>query len=138
MRDKDYDPMNTNKLFATFCTKESLEEIILIIEKKYTILFNKIFILESPESQEYICTYNIDAGNINDILSDTILMHRKKESNTLYTINALNTLICSLNKGILDKGFVVNWEDYKNCILLTQPEGVRRLNTTIHKVIHLS
>jgi hypothetical protein len=33
------------------------------------------------------------------ILENTILLHRKKESNTLYTINALNDLICSLNEG---------------------------------------
>jgi hypothetical protein len=68
-------------------------------------------------------------------MANTILLHRKKESNTLYTINALNTLIKDLNGGILDKSFVVNWNDYKNCILLTDGPSLRRLDTAIHKII---
>ena len=53
----------------------------------------------------------------NTILDNTILLHRKKDSNTLYTINALNDLIKSLNGGIIDTSFKVDWQDYKNCIL---------------------
>jgi hypothetical protein len=68
-------------------------------------------------------------------MSNTILLHRKKESNTLYTINALNTLIMSLNGGRLDKNFIINWQDYKNCILLTTGPDLRRLDTAIHKII---
>ena len=68
----------------------------------------------------------------------TILLHRKKESNTLYTINALNALIRSLNGGRLNKNFIVNWNDYKNCILLTNGPELRRLDTAIHKIIDFS
>ena len=83
-----------------------------------------------------MCTYNIDAGNMTSSpMSNTILLHRKKESNTLYTINALNTLIMSLNNGVLDKNFIVNWQDYKNCILLTSGPNIRRLDTAIHKIV---
>ena len=83
-----------------------------------------------------MCTYNIDSGNVQDApMANTILLHRKKESNTLYTINALNTLIKDLNGGTLDKSFIVNWNDYKNCILLTDGPSLRRLDTAIHKII---
>jgi hypothetical protein len=68
-------------------------------------------------------------------MKDTILLHRKKESNTLYTINALNTLIKSLNNGFLDKSFMVDWNQYKNCILLTDGPNLRKLDTAIHKII---
>jgi hypothetical protein len=71
-------------------------------------------------------------------MSNTILLHRKKESNTLYTINALNTLIMSLNGGVLDKNFMINWQDYKNSILLTNGPDLRRLDTSIHKIIDLN
>jgi len=68
-------------------------------------------------------------------MANTILLHRKKESNTLYTINALNTLIKSLNNGFLDKNFMVEWNNYKNCILLTDGPNLRKLDTSIHKII---
>jgi hypothetical protein len=128
-----------NKLFATFTTPAALEETVATINRRYSILFNKVFILESPQSEELICTYNIDTGNMAaSPMSNTILLHRKKESNTLYTINALNILIKSLNNGVLDKNYIVNWNDYKNCILLTNGPDLRRLDTAIHKIIDFS
>ena len=128
-----------NKLFATFTTPAALEETVATINRKYAILFNKVFILESPQSDELICTYNIDTGNMaTSPMANTILLHRKKESNTLYTINALNTLIKSLNGGRMDKNFMVNWQDYKNSILLTNGPELRKLDTAIHRIVDFS
>jgi hypothetical protein len=125
-----------NKLFCTFAKKELLDERLQEINKEYKILYNKIFVLASPESDEYMCTYNIEIEGPNTkILPNTILLHRKKDSNTLYTINALNTLIKTLNNGVLDSKFMVNWPDYRNSILLTQGEDLRKLNTSIHKIV---
>ena len=128
-----------NKLFATFSKKEDIDETLDTIKSHYNILYNKIFILESKNSDEFICTYNIDPGNLSmtKVLSNTILLHRKKESNTLYTINALNTLIKSLNNGYADPNYRVNWNDYKNTILLTNGPDLRKLETTIHKIVNL-
>jgi len=126
----------SNKLFCTFAKKELLDERLQEINKEYKILYNKIFVLASPESDEYMCTYNIEIEGPNTkILPNTILLHRKKDSNTLYTINALNTLIKTLNNGVLDSKFMVNWPDYRNSILLTQGEDLRKLNTSIHKIV---
>jgi hypothetical protein len=117
---------------------DELDTTINEINRRYSILYNKIFILESPQSQELMCTYNIDAGNVSNMpLPNTILLHRKKESNTLYTINALNTLIRTLNNGRLDKNYIVNWNNYKNCILLNTGPEVRKLDTAIYKIIDL-
>lgn len=128
-----------NKLFCTFTSKDEIESVITTINRRYSILYNKIFILESPQSEELMCTYNIDMGNMSDApLPNTILLHRKKESNTLYTINALNTLIKKLNNGVLDTKFIVNWHDYKNSILITNGPELRKLDTAIHKIIDLS
>jgi hypothetical protein len=65
------------------------------------------------------------------------LVHRKKESNTLYTINALNTLIKELNNGYVDPSYKVDWNDYRNCILLTRGPELKRINTRLHKIIEL-
>jgi len=97
-----------------------------------------MFVLESPQTTEYIITYNIDTENsVSEIPENTILLHRKKESNTLYTINALNTLIKQLNNGVLDNQFRITWNDYQNSILLTQGPDLRILNTKIYKIINI-
>jgi hypothetical protein len=127
-----------NKLFCTFSQKSQLDYRLNEITSQYTIMYGKIFVLVSPESEEYLCTYNVDLEDrTKPIISNTILVHRKKESNTLYTINALNCLIKSLNDGVLDLNYRVNWQDYNNSVLLTQGDQFRKLNTLIHKIITL-
>ena len=132
--DKDY----MNKLFCTFSSKNELEVTLETIQNQYKILFNKIFVLYIESTDEYVCTYNVDSVNMsNSLLENTILLHRKKESNTLYTINALNDLIKSLNGGTLDTSYIIDWNDYKNCILLTHSGDLRKLDTKIYKIITL-
>lgn len=127
----------SNKLFATFTPLEQLDELIGTLTGKYTILYSKIFVLRVISNDEYVCTYNIENGNVNDIISNTILVHRKKDTNTLYTINALNELIKSLNGGKVDNKFPINWYEYKNSIILTQQGEVKELKTKIHKIIEV-
>ncbi len=127
----------SNKLFCTFSTAADLDQTVETITQKYRIIYNKIFVLYSKSQDEYICTYNVDFGNVSNFIDNTILVHRKKESNTLYTINALNTLIKELNNGILDTSFKVNWTDYKNCILLTKGPELKRVNTKLFKIVEL-
>jgi hypothetical protein len=125
-----------NKLFATFSSKDRLEETLQTIKETYSILYGKIFVLESPDTDEVLCTYNIDPVNSSSrILPNTILLHRKKETNTLYTINALNLLVKELNEGVMDSSYKVNWPDFKNTVLLTQGTDLRKLQTKIHKII---
>ena len=100
-------------------------------------MYNKMFVLFVKSTNEYVVTYNVDQGNINSIPQNTILVHRKKESNTLYTINALNDLIKKLNGGAVDPNFKINWQHYRNCILLTQHGEVKQLNTKIFKIVEL-
>jgi hypothetical protein len=128
----------SNKLFCTFSTEEELDSTLETIQSKYQILYNKIFVLYSKSSDEYICTYNVDFGNVSNFLDNTILVHRKKDSNTLYTINALNTLIKELNGGVADSSYKVDWNDFRNCILLTRGSDLKRVNTKLFKIIELN
>ena len=99
-----------NRLYCTFTTKDGIEEIVGRIKSSYVILFNKIFVLESLDGEKIMLTYNVDMNNssTSGIIDNTILVHRKKQTNTLYTINALNELIKSLNNGVLDKRFLIS------------------------------
>jgi hypothetical protein len=127
-----------NKLFCTFSSKEDLDTTLATIQGQYKILFNKIFILYIKSTEEYVFTYNVDSVNMsNTLLDNTILLHRKKESNTLYTINALNDLIKSLNGGVLNNTFPIDWKEYQNCILLTHSGDLKKLDTKIYKIITL-
>lgn len=131
-----YEDMS-NKLFCTFSTEQGLDSLISEIQSRYKIIYNKIFILYSSNQDEYICTYNVDFGNISGFIPNTILVHRKKESNTLYTINALNLLIKELNGGVLDTSYKINWPDFRNCILLTKGNELKKVNTKLHKIVEL-
>ena len=126
-----------NKLFCTFTSVEGLDILVEDISQSYTIMYNKMFVLFVKSTNEYVVTYNVDQGNINNIPENTILVHRKKESNTLYTINALNELIKKLNEGVVDINYKVNWQHYRNCILLTQHNELKQLNTKVFKIIEL-
>jgi len=126
-----------NRLFCTFTTLNELDDLIKQLSSRYVIMYNKMFALQIKSNSEYVVTYNVDQGNVNDIPENTILVHRKKESNTLYTINALNELIKKLNGGVVDTKFPINWQHYRNCILLTQHNEIKQLNTKIYKIIEL-
>jgi hypothetical protein len=126
-----------NKLFCTFSSLEQLDELLAHITSSYIIMYSKIFVLHVKSNNEYVCTYNVEQGNVSDLPENTILVHRKKDSNTLYTINALNELIKGLNNGIVDTRYPINWQHYKNTILLTQHDELKQLKTKIYKIVEL-
>ena len=129
------------QLLASFTTKEDLEKTIQKIQDAYTIAFGKIYVLQNENNVgELICTYNVDlnaGADYNDV-KGTISLHRKKHSNTLYTINALNEVIAELNNGLIDSKFIVPWENFKNTLLVTNTDGLNKINTRIYKIIKIN
>lgn len=126
-----------NRLICTFVPYDEIDTFVEDIANQYTILYNKIFVLHVKSNDEYVCTYNVDQPNMHTIPSNTILAHRKKETNTLYTINALNELIKQLNNGVVDTSYRIDWQHYRNTILLTQQQELKLLRTKIHKIVTL-
>jgi hypothetical protein len=126
-----------NKLYCTFIQDERVDEVIDNILDEYDILFGKIFVLSSLDGAKTMLTYNIDSPHYQIQLPNTILVHRKKQTNTLYTINALNEVIKYLNNGILDTSFQVDWEMFKNCLLLTRPGGFKKVKTRLKDIIEI-
>jgi len=126
-----------NKLFCTFTSLEDMDALVNDLSSRYSIMYNKMFVLHVKSNNEYVVTYNVDQSNVNNIPENTNLVHRKKDTNTLYTINALNELIKGLNGGVVDTRYKIDWQHYKNCILLTQHNELKQLNTKIFKIIEL-
>ena len=105
------------QLLCTFTTKKNLDKVAEEIKASYNIVFNKIYVLQNEENiNELVCTYNVDAENSIDYnaVVSTISLHRKKHTNTLYTINALNEVIKNLNNGVLNTNYNIPWENFQN------------------------
>ena len=126
-----------SQLLCSFTTKDNLDETVKKIAESYSIVFNKVYVLQNENNvNELICTYNVDTENGVDYnkVAGTISLHRKKYSNTLYTINALNECIKNLNNGVMDSKFIMPWENFKNMLLITNSEGLNKINTRIYKI----
>jgi hypothetical protein len=125
------------QLLCTFTTKDELQNTLQQIRETYHIVYNYIYILQNKSNlEELFVTYNIDTAYQPETpLENTILIHRKKESNTLYTINALNELVKEENGGVLDVKFALDWKKFKNSIILTNVEGTKKIQTRIFEVI---
>jgi|TARA_R100000734_G_C3289413_1_gene81489 hypothetical protein len=128
------------QLLCTFTTKEELQNTLQLIRDTYHIVYNYIYVLQNKGNlDELFVTYNIDTQYKPDRpLDDTILVHRKKQSNTLYTINALNELVKEENNGVLDKSFSIDWNKFKNSIIVTNVEGTKKISTRIFEVIEFN
>ena len=128
------------QLLCTFTDKEVLQDVLQQIRENYKIVYNYIYILQNKTNlDELYITYNIDVEfRPNKQLPNTILVHRKKQSNTLYTINALNQLIKEENGGLLDTSFSLDWDKFRNCIILTGLQGIRKVPTRIFEKIEFN
>ncbi len=128
------------QLLCTFAETDNLQDILQKVRENYKIVYNYIYVLQNKTNiEELYITYNIDVEFRPPIqLENTILVHRKKQSNTLYTINALNQLIKEENGGVLDTNFPLDWEKYKNCIILTGTMGIRKIPTRIFQKIEFN
>ena len=126
--------MARTNLLCTFAHRKDLTLIIDYIKQSYIIVEKKIFVFNDAEKpNDLYVTYNVDPKEDYRKTQNTILIHRKKDTNTLYTVNALNEIIKAVNNGVLDKTFIIAWENYRNSLLLTNNDGYRRIVLELYK-----
>ena len=126
------------QLVCTFVKKYQIDQTLKEIKDEFSVLNNRLFLLKSVNVQnELILSYNVLLDSYHEFLSGSILVHRKTETNTIYTINALNELIMDLNNGILDKRFPIEWERYQDTLLLKRPDGLKLLKIETIKVYNI-
>ena len=130
-------------LLASFLTTENDDDVMKEVEfiaSHLSLTNHFIFLLQNSEQPEKkILTYNAitQKGDPFNPRLYTMRVHRKKHTNTIYTINALNLAIAKEHEGKTGKDLKLDWENYRDCILLTNDEGLRRINTAIHDIIHI-
>ena len=126
--------MARTNLLCTFAHRKDLTLIIDYVKQSYIIVEKKIFVFNDAEKpNDLYVTYNVDPKEDYRKTQNTILIHRKKDTNSLYTVNALNEIIKAVNNGVLDKSFIVDWNNYKNSLLLTNQDGYRRVSLELYK-----
>ena len=110
------------QLLCTFTYLDKLPTSIGQIYKAYSVddVSNMKCYTYVEEPNNVICIYNANIAERR--LKDTISINRKKETNTFYSINALNSLIRLLNNGVLDKSYMINWHEYRDILLLSDGE----------------
>ena len=122
------------QLLCIFAHKSDINIVVEYVQQSYVIPEKRIFVFANANaSNNLYCTYNADAGTQRG--QNTISIHRKKETNTLYTVNALNEVIRSVNNGILDKTYQLDWTMYQNSFILTDPIGYRVIDLLFFKKI---
>ena len=129
--------MKNKQLLCTFTNSKEYNNIVEEIRNFYNVINGKIFILcNSNNPKELYVTYNVELIDGNqDKFKSTISVHRKKETNTLYTLNAMNKLIAEENNGVFDKTFQLDWNLYRNSIILTSEVSVKIVSVKIFDII---
>ena len=136
---KKEEKIQKTQLLCTFTKREKLQETLDQIKNTYDVTFSRIYVLENKENKrELLCTYNINMGDSQvKILPNTISIHRKKQTNTLYTINALNEIVALRNDGRTDPNFEVDWTNYQNMLLVTDDNGLKKIKTKIYDIVEI-
>jgi hypothetical protein len=123
------------QLLCTFSNSSQYTDALKEIPKQYTLIDNKIFIFANENNlRELYLTFNVEKREQINRYKGTISIHRKKQTNTLYTLNAMNKLIADENNGVFDKSFQLNWDLYKNSIILTNEIGVKIVSLKLFSI----
>jgi hypothetical protein len=122
------------QLLCTFAHRSDLNIITEYIQTSYDVPERRIFVFSNADVPDNLyCTYN--AYETQRRGQNTISIHRKKETNTLYTVNALNEVIRKVNNGVLDKTYQLDWQRYQNSFILTDDAGYRVINLIFFRKI---
>ncbi len=119
---------------------QKIQEEVEFIVNNIEITNNLIFLLEDKDNPEKkIITYNavVEKGKPFNPRLFTMRMHRKKQTNTLYTINALNAAVASQHDGKTGRDLKLDWTQYENSILLTSGKELKAHPVEVSKIFKI-
>lgn len=106
----------STKIVCTVIDRYDIDLLLEVISLKYNVINNHVYIFEDINFKDTLyCTYKLKKPF--DLLSNSFIVHRNDETNTLYTLNALNHIIKLCNNGKLVKFYQVDWKLYENKLL---------------------
>jgi hypothetical protein len=127
---------DNRQLLCTFASNTDFQKSAEEIKLFYEVYSNRIFaFINVKNPKEIYLTYNVLNMDKNaQKFPNTILIHRKKQTNTLYTLNAMNRLIEEEN-GRADKTYMVKWNLYSNSLIITGDVSIRIIPLKITAVL---
>jgi hypothetical protein len=108
--------------FLTGADDDKITEEVNYIVNNMKLTNSYVFLLRNQSDPEKkIITYNatISKGTSFHPHLYTMRVHRKKQTNTLYTINALNAAVAEQHGGKTGRDLKLDWGIYENSLLLT-------------------
>jgi hypothetical protein len=93
-----------------------------------------LFVLQNCDNDDEIfITFNTE---YNFKTPGIIKIHKKRETNTLFSVDSVNELSIRAN-GKIDKSFIPDWEQYRNSLLLMRDGELAVIPTKIKEIIKL-
>ena len=127
-------------LLASFLKAEEEDTILREVQHiadSMELTNSMIFLLQDENSPERkILTYNA-VGTLTNSRLFTLRIHRKRQTNTLYTINALNKAVALDNGGETGKHLNLDWEKYSNTALLTTNKTLQVVPLKLLKIFKI-
>jgi hypothetical protein len=95
---------------------------------------SSIFVIQNCDNDaEIFITFNTE---YNFKTPGIIKIHKKRETNTLFSVDSINELSMRAN-GKIDKSFIPDWEQYRNCLLLMRDGELAIIPTKVKEIIKL-
>lgn len=129
-------------LLGVFVTgdEDMVDAAVQRILECFRLTSKYIFVLKNEEEEnKTLLTFNAEQNreSLQKMNYFTIRLHRKKQSNTLYTINGLNLAIASENDGQTGKHLKLDWENYKNKVLLSYNRNLKVVPVKLDKILEI-
>lgn len=125
------------QLLCTFSKYDVYENVIQELAKYYQIIDSKVYVLQSgANTDDIFLTYNVTKYS-GAFYQNTMSVHRKKEYNIIYSINALNELIKEENNGVMSSSYQIAWDNYRSCFITVRDGKVKITPTKLLKIFKL-
>ncbi len=129
--------VGNTQLLCTFAKLQTHGDEITALFKYYSILDGKVYVLQSGTvPDDVFLTYNAEKNGC-EFYPRTMSMHRKKEYNIIYSINALNELIRQENNGVVSRDYQINWQLYGNSLITARDGKVKITPTKLLKIFKI-
>ena len=129
---------NDTQLLCTFSTPATYPKDVIDLGEAYEISGNRIYVLIGEDDPTKIfLTYNVPI-NVPVHFQRTILIHRKRDYNILYSINALNELIQREYGGDINSTrLIVDWSLYRSSLILMSDGNAIVTRTRLKEILYI-
>ena len=117
----------------SFSSEDEYKTHLQVIREIYRP-YSSLFVLQNCDNDnEIFITFNTE---YNFKTPGIIKIHKKRETNTLFSVDSVNELSIRAN-GKIDKEWIPNWEEYRNSLLLMRDGDLCVIPTKIREIIKL-